>query len=431
MAQYEWLLVDLFNLIYNLTWLVILTRQHYGKVTTTAGHIFELNVLLNVTISNFFMTLFVDLEVLPSSIMPEILGTANLYTFLTAMAGSQIETVVFLKTLNVNTMMTNTAGKIILTMTIVSLGLAVINTLALPSMIVQQSEILLCDYLTPMDFYRVTIPLTVVLAMVLLVTCFSVFRALQIKRTREICSENLHLEELGQGHDTGVKIGETFDDNHSQGRLFTIQAMISELNQMTPRELMQEDLVIQNIELSSIKTSSSMDQELIDEIRCAPIPPRDTMHEDLVIQNIELSSRKTSPSMDQELIDEIRCIPIPPRDTIEEDLVIPNIELASRETSSSMDHEMIDEIGCAPIQLPGIYVIMKTIQKYMKNAVISLLILASLLPWNLTGFYGFITNSGCEDPTIKFMAGVGEYGWYMLTMFLPFLIKLKLDRLSQ
>ncbi len=73
MAPYELLLVDLFNLIYNLTWLVFLIRRHYGKVTTTAGHIFELNVLLNATISNFNLILLMDLEVLPAGIMAEIL----------------------------------------------------------------------------------------------------------------------------------------------------------------------------------------------------------------------------------------------------------------------------------------------------------------------------------------------------------------------
>ena len=74
---------------------------------------------------------------------------------------------------------------------------------------------------------------------------------------------------------------------------------------------------------------------------------------------------------------------------------------------------------------------MKKIQKYMKNTVISLLILTSLLPWYSTSFYGFITNSGCEDTTIKVMAEISELGWQMLTIVLPFLIKLKLNRLSQ
>ena len=144
MVNAEWLLEDLANFFYHLIWLVYLIRKHYGQVTTKAGHVFELNVQLNITI-NFFLYIFtVDLEVLPSGILSEILDTTNIYSFLTAMAGSQIETVVFLKTLNVNTMMTNTAGKIILAMNILSYGLAIINTLALPSMTIRESAILFC-----------------------------------------------------------------------------------------------------------------------------------------------------------------------------------------------------------------------------------------------------------------------------------------------
>ena len=62
---------------------------------------------------------------------------------------------------------------------------------------------------------------------------------------------------------------------------------------------------------------------------------------------------------------------------------------------------------------------------------ISLLILTSLLPWYATSLYGFITDSGCEDPTIKTMAEMSQCGWYMLTICLPLLIKFKLDRLSE
>ena len=111
MTAYEWLLVDSLNLIYNFIWLVFLARRHYGQVTTTAGHIFELNVLLNVSINNFLLILIWDLDLLPwGGTISDILDTAGLYSFFAAMAGSLIETVVFLKTLNVNTMMTNTAS---------------------------------------------------------------------------------------------------------------------------------------------------------------------------------------------------------------------------------------------------------------------------------------------------------------------------------
>ncbi len=44
MDAYDWLVADLLYLFYNLTWLVFLTKKHYGQVTTTAGHIFEASV---------------------------------------------------------------------------------------------------------------------------------------------------------------------------------------------------------------------------------------------------------------------------------------------------------------------------------------------------------------------------------------------------
>ena len=185
MASYEWFLVDLINLIYNLTWLVFLTYKHYGQVTTTAGHIFELNVLLNVTITNFFLILIVDLELLPKGTISEIFDTASTYSFSVAIAGSQIETAIFLKTLDTNTMMTNTAGKIILAMDIFSLiagtGTGVISTLAQPSSIQNKLE---CHLNTPKAFYQFTIPCTVVLVILLGVIGFAVFRSRQIRKTR-------------------------------------------------------------------------------------------------------------------------------------------------------------------------------------------------------------------------------------------------------
>ena len=118
MAAYEYLLVDLITLIYNLAWLVFLTHKHYGQVTTTAGHIFELNMLLNININIFFSIIIVDLEVFPWGIISEIPDINVQYSHLVAVAGSQLETAIFLKTLNVNTMMTTTAVKITLILTI-------------------------------------------------------------------------------------------------------------------------------------------------------------------------------------------------------------------------------------------------------------------------------------------------------------------------
>ena len=222
MAAYEWVLLDIVALIYNISWLVFLTNRHFGQVTTTAGHIFELNVLLNSVISNILWIFLVDLEVVSLGVIVELLD----FGVLLAIACSQIETMVFLKTLTVNTMMTNTAGKIILTMTIFSYGLAILNTFTWPSMMVPQSELLSsCAYFTPMTIdskrkLTVVFIFTFALVIVLSVMGFGIFRSFQIirKSDNEESPDNLSL-----GHNTP-----------SQERLFTIQAMICELNQVTP-----------------------------------------------------------------------------------------------------------------------------------------------------------------------------------------------------
>ena len=371
MAAYEWLLLDLVTLIYKLSWLAFLTHQHYGQVTTTAGHIFELNILLNDIIGNILWIILVDLDLLSLGV---ILGLYEI-GLLVAIVGSQIETMVFLKTMNVNTMMTNTAGQIILAMTMFSYGLTVFNTLAWPSTMAPQSEILSCAYLTPMaiDFKRFILIFiyTFTLVILLSVMGFGVFRGLQIRRTsdNDELLDDLSFDQLGH---EGVMSGDNLNNTPPQGRLFTIQAMICELNQERPRAIIEEDLVIQDIELNSMEVSPAMDNLMSNEI----------------IQLQETNS-----------------------------VNIMNLNASVQQ----------DPIGC----VPGIDMIMKTIQKYMKNTMMSLLVVTFLLPWYLTLMYGFILNSGCEDPTIKFIAEMNEYTLYIVIIFLPLVIKLKLDRLSE
>ena len=170
-----------------------------------------------------------------------------------AIAGSQIETAVFLKTLNVNTMMTNTAGKIILVMMISSVGLAVIMTLALPSKIVQSSEIYACTLITPESFFRIAIPEIVELVLVLSVMGFGVFRGLQIRRTGVVEDSPDNSTPMEIEHETGGRSRVT----PPQGRLFTIMEVISELNQGTPIEIIEEDLVVEDIESVDIESSST------------------------------------------------------------------------------------------------------------------------------------------------------------------------------
>ena len=153
------MLANLIILFYNLAWLVFLTKKHYGQVTTRAGHIFELNLLLQLTFSIFLWILLVDLGALDGwCTLRDILSGVLFYGPWVALAGSQIETAIFLKTLNVNTMMTNTAGKIILAMKIFTYGMAIIFTLVLPDRKMCQIRTELCESLNMTDIHQITIP---------------------------------------------------------------------------------------------------------------------------------------------------------------------------------------------------------------------------------------------------------------------------------
>ena len=94
-----------------------------------------------------------------------------------------------------------------------------------------------------------------------------------------------------------------------------------------------------------------------------------------------------------------------------------------------MSENQQNPTGCVPGM--NMNIILETIQKYMKNTMISLLILTTTLPLNLVSVYGFITNIGCENHTIKAIVEISEFGLYLWFFVLPLLIKLKLDRLSE
>ena len=429
MVEYEWLLLDLLNLIYNLTWLVVLTREHYGQVTTTAGHIFELNVLLTSTFNIIFIIIFLDLKILPLGIMAQILDTASHYNILMAMAGSLIETAVFLKTLNVNTMMTNTAGKIILVIMMVSYGLAVINTLALPSKIVQSSELYFCTQLTPRNFFRVTIPETVGIVLALSVMGFGVFRSLQIRRIRYVEESSDHLSPMEIGHETEGRSGVT----PPQEKL--MKEVISKLNQETQRETIEEDLVIEDIEFVDKETSST-NQVMIEkktnsetdpnacsmsEIKGTDTPSQGTIISVKALTNLTETPRQsiaTSPStMDHDVV------------MIDEISQVKRTNPENNMRAIGMSENQQNPTGCVPGM--NMNIILETIQKYMKNTMISLLILTTTLPLNLVSVYGFITNIGCENHTIKAIVEISEFGLYLWFFVLPLLIKLKLDRLSE
>ncbi len=74
--------------------------------------------------------------------------------------------------------------------------------------------------------------------------------------------------------------------------------------------------------------------------------------------------------------------------------------------------------------------ILHIVNKYLKNSLISLFFLTCELSWHWPSLYGFITNSGCENPTVKVWTEISyiiSFSYFMV----PFLIKIKLDRLSK
>ena len=138
-----------------------------------------------------------------------------------------------------------------------------------------------------------------------------------------------------------------------------------------------------------------------------------------------------------------------PLKNVEEDLFIEDIELGNMETPSldvnlslsrsekvhtvgqgnklNLENRMTENKHNGIQWLPGI---MKTLNKYLKNALVSLLIVTSLILLNLPTLYAFLTNSGCENSTLTALTEFSYFVWFSLYTLFPILIKFKLDRLS-
>lgn len=427
MANFEDILVGFLFLIYNITWLVFLIRKHYGQVTTKAGHIFELNVQLNAAIYNLFM-LTMDMEVLPRNAVTKALNIAVMFSWWLAIAGSHIEAAIFLKTFNVNTMMTNTAGKIILATTICSFVIGCVFALANPSWKVIENSQWVCYSFTREDFYLKFIPSTVILAIVLAVMGFAVFRS------RQFAKHEIEPRDLSYA-------------TPSQERLFIINVepyvKDQEENNEPSASEVENDLVVEDIEVVNINLEPpGQEQEENNEASTG-----EEVENVLVVEDIELVNN---------LEDEIE-IPVESPSSIdqfegqvENDLVVENIELVNNlddeitvESPRSFEQlsvtAMIQEISnltdnqqnCIQcLQGPGIS-ILYTLKKYMKNTLISLVILTIELPWYFTSLYGFLTDSGCENQTFSIMLEICMYYVIGVAIFLPYLIKIRLDRLSE
>ena len=172
------------------------------------------------------------------------------------------------------------------------------------------------------------------------------------------------------------------------------------------------------------------------------------MEDDIVIKDVELVSKETpqlssevrsKDSSQGELFTVQRAISELNRESEEnhethgnakDDIVVKDIELVTIETpKQSSDQVSIREMIGEKSQtgwndqtecLPGMGVIIQTLNKYFKNTLMSLLILSAELPLYLTVMYGFITNSGCENSTFMLMSKISWYSVFMFDIFCLF-----------
>ena len=109
----------------------------------------------------------------------------------------------------------------------------------------------------------------------------------------------------------------------------------------------------------------------------------------------------------------------------EEDIFVEDTELATLSSSAmlhticqnngfnlenSMTENQQNDVHC----LPGTGIIMQTLSNYLKNALISLLIMTSLLFLNLPTLYAFLTHSECENPTLMAITELTNCVWFCL-----------------
>lgn len=409
MANVGDILADFLFLIYNFTWLGFLIHKHYRQATTKAGHIFELNYLLNVTICNIFF-LMMDTEILPLGTMTEVLQTTVLYSYWLSIACSHIEAAIFLKTFNVNTMMTSTAGKIILVTTIFSFVMGVVLTLVFPSSKVSkliQSSQWFCTLATPESFFHKTIPFLVILVIVIAVLMLAVFRSRQIRNSSEIAAT------VPVAARNEVESRDLLNGTPSQDRLFTINVVPSGSGRNSSEDV-ENDIVVEDIELGNIWENNKVGEDIeLGEGVAENIEVGKNLENDKMAEDVELEN-----NLQDELI-------------IETPTSLDQLSTRATLHKCNQLYELNLDDNQHRIQcLPGIS-ILQTLNKYLKNTLISLVILTTEVPWNITALYLFITNSECEIPTIRVIFNMCFVYISVVYLFLPYLVKIKLDRLSE
>ena len=236
-----------------------------------------------------------------------------------------------------------------------------------------------------------------VIVIVLVVTGFAVFRSIQIKRKN-------------QEAEIEVGLRNTLNVSPNPDRIFTKRPRFSEPERETeeaPLGNVEDDIVVEDIEM--VNTEITVVNRDLDE------------NHETRLGNVEIGQMKKRNILSFQT----------PLENVEDVIETPHSmdQLSIRRMIQSMENMteyQQNEIPC----LPGIAII-QTLNKYLKNALISLLILTSELPWYLMGLYAFISNSGCENADFRIMAEISFLYQCISYLFLPILIKKKLDRLSE
>ena len=205
-----WFGMTIFSSTYFTVWLIFLTSKYMQDAT--AGHIFEINVLLSL-VTTILVNFARDLAFFEDCTFIRFLESSTGYNYYMSTIGSHIETAIFLKTYSVNTMYTNTAGWICLGMWLGSLPLAAIISFALPESRncppSRTAATSFCDYFGTTNFYRKAIPSFMAISILLSVMAFMIYRSHQFRKSGttqeememaviELDNERRKDEEMGQ-----------------------------------------------------------------------------------------------------------------------------------------------------------------------------------------------------------------------------------------
>ena len=282
---------------------------------------------------------------------------------------------------------------------------------------------------------------------VLAVTGFAVFRSIQIRRP----NPEAEIE---------VVVSNTLNITPIQDRIFTIQERFPEPDRETeeaPPGNVEDDLVVEDIEIVNteialvnrnlednhvIHLGNKENEELKKEVELRENLKK-TWFQDRIFtvqarsfelnRESEENHRTSTGNVEVGQVknrNNLNYYQTPP-ENVEDVIQTPHSmdQLSIRgmiQTMENLTEYQQNEIPC----LPGIAII-QTLNKYLKNCLISLLFLTSEFPWCLTGVYAFISNSGCENTDFKIMAEISFLFQCISYLFLPILIKKKLDRLSK